>query len=194
MRWKFVALAVTALGGAVLAQEASREAALGNLEAVLAELAESFNDGLEAVDPAARERLTPTLAAWIAAFRDAAIERGAEGIPAEIREGLSGFVPANVLGSVRWRIDREASVAGQSLFQLGAVRAVTLDNVILFADADEAADATLWAHELYHVMQYRQWGIEGFVARYLADHRAVEHEAGEFRWRWMKATGRAPAA
>ncbi|HSG65666.1 MAG TPA: DUF4157 domain-containing protein, partial [Gammaproteobacteria bacterium] len=92
------------------------------------------------------------------------------------------------------RIDRETSVAGQSLFQLGAVRAVTLDNVILFAGADEASDATLWAHELYHVMQYRDWGIEGFAARYLADHRTVEHEAREFRWRWMKATGRVPPA
>lgn len=194
MRLKIIALATAVLGGTVLAQETSREAALDGLDAVLAELAEIVELGLGTLDPAARDALAPALAGWVAAFRDDAIERGVDGVPAEIREALSGHVPPDVLGHVRWRVDRETSIAGQSLFQLGAVRAVTLDNVILFADADEAADATLWAHELYHVMQYRQWGVKGFVARYLTDHRAIEHEAREFRWRWMKATGRVPPA
>lgn len=194
MHLKLIGLASAVLGSAVLAQETSRETALDGIDAVLTELTELIELGLGTLDPAAREALAPMLAGWVAVFRDDAIERGVDGVPAEIREALSGFVPADVLGHVRWRIDGEARIAGQSLFQLGAVRAVTLDHVILFADAEEAADATLWAHELYHVMQYRQWGVEGFVARYLTDHRTIEHEAREFRWRWMKATGRVPPA
>lgn len=162
MRRIFIAFAAVALGSAVVAQQSPYES------------------------------LAPTLAEWIIEFRDDAIERGAEKAPVEIREALSGFVPAAVLESVRWRVDGTVAVVGQNLFFTGPVRAVTLDNVILFADAQEAADATLWAHELRHVMQYREWGVEGFAARYLDDHRAIEHEAREFRWRWMKATGRVP--
>jgi hypothetical protein len=41
-------------------------------------------------------------------------------------------------------------------------------------------------------MQYRDWGVDGFAARYLADYEAVEHDAAEFRWQWMRATGRVP--
>jgi hypothetical protein len=163
-------------------------AALMSANAVGSELAEIVRQGLGAISPAAREKLAPTMVRWVAGFRDDAIERGVEEIPAEIRDALSGFVPADVLDDVRWRIDGETGFFGRSLFQIGSAHAITLDNVILFAGADEAADPGLWAHELYHVMQYRQWCIEGFITRYLADHSTVEHEAKEFRYRWWKAT------
>jgi hypothetical protein len=131
---------------------------------------------------------SPMAAGWIASFRDDAIARGVERIPVEIRATLSGFVPATVLDEVRWRVEGPTTMAGLAMFQTGSAYAVSLDNVILFAGAEEAADPSLWAHEIYHVMQYRQWGIEGFASRYLADHRAVEHEAKEFQYRWWKAT------
>ena len=52
----------------------------------------------------------------------------------------------------------------------------------------------LWAHELAHVMQYADWGVDGFVERYLADASAVEHAANDLAWEWLQAsTGGAPA-
>jgi hypothetical protein len=113
-------------------------------------------------------------------------------MPAQIRAAFDSFVPAGVLAQVRWRVDGETGLAGRLLFQSGTVRAVTLDNVILFASAEEAANVKLWAHELYHVMQYRQWGVDGFAERFVDDHRTLERDAREFRWSWMKATGRIP--
>jgi len=63
----------------------------------------------------------------------------------------------------------------------------------VFATREAALTPALWAHEIVHVEQYRDWGVAGFVARYLDDYEAVEHDAAEFRWQWMKATGRVPA-
>ena len=147
-----------------------------------------------ALDPALRRALAPVLSQWIASTRDAILELGAEEIPREIRDALTGFVPDDVLDEVRWRADEGVLSVQQSLFRLGYTPAVTLDHVVVFATSAHALDdPALWAHELYHVMQYREWGVEGFAARYLEDYAAVEHEAAEFRWRWMQATGRVPA-
>ncbi len=188
-RWRLGAFSLIALAGVLLAQEASRDTALDTLAAAGAELAALFASGYEALDAEARS----TLVAWLGASRDEAIARGVERMPAEFLEAFDGYLPDDVLASVRWRIEPDSVLIGQNLFQPG-MRAVTLDNVILFASAEEAANIKLWAHELYHVLQYRQWGIEGFVAHYLADRAAVEREAWEFRWQWMQATGRAPEA
>jgi len=194
MRLKLVGLGALALVGVVLAQEASRQAAVDTLAVLGIGVAAVLESGADGLEPGSREQLVPTVAAWVVSFRDDAIALGAERVPPEIRDALLGHVPGEILDRVRWRIDSELAITGQNLLQLGGVRAVTLDHVIVFADADEAADATLWAHELYHVMQYAEWGIDGFVDRYLADRSAVEHEAWEFRWAWMKATGRVPSA
>jgi hypothetical protein len=188
LRLAIAAVATTALGSAMLAQESEQGSALGSLGAIGAEMAEGALSTFDALDATARRRLAPLLSEWIAEFRDDALDRGVERIPADIRETLSDFVPADVLDDVRWRIDGERGLVGPSLFAMSSAYAVTLDNVIVFAGADEAADANLWAHEIYHVMQYREWGIEDFVLRYLDDHGAVEHEAKEFQYRWWEAT------
>ncbi|HEY5566611.1 MAG TPA: DUF4157 domain-containing protein [Gammaproteobacteria bacterium] len=136
----------------------------------------------------------PVLSLWIASSRDAALARGVDVIPPDIRAALAGFVPDDILDRVRWRVDDSALSVQQSLFRLGYTPAMTLDYVIVFAtSADALTDAALWAHELFHVRQYRDWGVDGFAARYLEDYAAVEHDAAEFRWQWMKATGRVPA-
>jgi hypothetical protein len=136
----------------------------------------------------------PVLSLWIVSSRDAALARGVEEIPSDIREALTGFVPDDILDRVRWRVDDSALSVQQSLFRLGYTPAVTLDYVIIFAtSADALTDPALWAHELFHVRQYQDWGVDGFAARYVEDYAAVEHDAAEFRWQWMKATGRIPA-
>jgi len=191
MRTRGVIFAIIVSGG-VLAQGLSTGTGLEIIAAAGTEAVSAIGDGFGALDPAMREMLTPVLAAWIVDFRDAAIERGVEEIPREVRDVLRDFVPPEVLEDVRWRVaDSEVSLE-QSLFRISDSFAVTLGDVILFAGLDDAADPKLWAHELFHVMQYREWGIDGFVERYLADRAAVERDAWEFRWQWMKATNRVP--
>jgi Domain of unknown function (DUF4157) len=148
-------------------------------------------NGFEALDPGARRLLVPVLVAGITSFRDAAIERGVSSIPRDIRDALLGYLPSDLLDSVRWRVDDGLSTQ-HTLFLLGDTPAMTLGHVVVFAHAEDTDDPTLWAHELFHALQYRRWGIDGFAERYLADYGAVEFEAAEFRWQWMRATGRTP--
>jgi hypothetical protein len=138
------------------------------------------------------EFLAPALGQWIVAERDAAVERGVEPIPSDVREVLAGYVAEEILDVARFRVDDTEVSMYPAFFRLGGTPAVTLDYVVIWESAEQAADPSLWAHELYHVGQYRDWGIEGFAERYLADYEAVEHDAAEFRWQWMKATGRVP--
>ena len=171
MKWKLATCAAVLLAGAALTQEQVRE---------------------HVMPSSAQRMLGPALAAFIVQSRDAAIERGVQPVSAEVRDAFAGFVSPELLERTRWRVDGETGLIGLALFQPGAVRAVTVDNVILFANAEEAANVKLWAHELYHVIQYEAWGVEGFAERFVDDHRAIEHDAREFRWSWMKATGRVP--
>ena len=192
MHWRSVAIVLAGSAAAALAQESVRESTGGPGVAMSESPDGLIERGLDGFEPAARSALAPVLAGLIEQSRDDAIARGVGEIPAPIRAAFDGFVPAQVLAQVRWRVDGETGLAGRLLFQSGAARALTLDNVILFASAEEAANVKLWAHELYHVMQYRQWGIDGFAERFVDDHRTLEHDAREFRWSWMKATGRVP--
>ncbi|MDT4875752.1 hypothetical protein FQZ97_1111450 [compost metagenome] len=67
------------------------------------------------------------------------------------------------------------------------VKAVTLVDVILFRDREGALhDVALWAHELKHVQQFREWGVEGFAARYAEDPDSVEAPAYEVQTKVSK--------
>jgi hypothetical protein len=146
----------------------------------LAQIDETEEGGIDSV-------LVDFLADWLDKGRDDAIARGVEPVPAEVRDALGDAVPDEILDNVRWRIDGEAGLVGPGLFAVSSAFAVTLDNVIIFAGEDEASQLSLWAHELYHVMQYHEWGVEGFIRRYLDDRRAVEHQANEFQYRLWKS-------
>lgn len=151
----------------------------------------SIEERLDALEPAVRAAAAPAVAALIAASRDDALARGVEPIPAAIRSEIGDYVPSDVLDAVRW-----CSACGGELslqtgtFRLGLAPAITLDHVVVFADREAAlTDPALWIHELRHVMQFRDWGVDGFAARYVADYAAVEREAAEFRWEWVQRTG-----
>ena len=133
------------------------------------------------------------LADWIAASRDAALAEGAQTIPEEIRQQLAGYVPRPVLDAVRWRVGGgDLATLQQGMLRLHDSPAIALDSVIVFESEAAAADPKLWVHELMHTMQYRLWGVDGFAARYVEDYAAVEAEAVEYRWQWMKLTDRLP--
>jgi hypothetical protein len=145
------------------------------------------------LSPFVIESLAPVLGGWIAAERDAAKANGVEPIPAAIRDALRGYVPADILARVRWRVGASELSMPQNVLRFGHVPAMTLDDVIVFQDQRAALDdPKLWAHELKHVMQFAEWGVQGFATRYLTDYEAVESEAAEFRWQFMKQAGLIP--
>jgi hypothetical protein len=145
------------------------------------------------LSPLVVESLAPLLGRWIAAARDAAKAEGVEPIPAAIRAALTGYVPEQTLERVRWREGGSELLLSQNVFRFGHVPAMTLDDVIVFQERRAALDdPKLWAHELKHVMQFAEWGVIGFATRYLRDYEAVEHDAAEFRWQFMKEAGLVP--
>ncbi len=148
----------------------------------------------DSIAPLLAESLTPILRDWIVQSRDAAVAQGVERIPGAIRAALHGYVPDDILDRVRWRVGGAGEMTlQQNLFRFGYAPAVTLDHVVVFErESDALNDPKLWAHELKHVMQYAEWGVTDFAARYLRDYEAVEKEAAEYRWEWMKLTDRVP--
>lgn len=145
------------------------------------------------LSPLMVQSLAPLLAGWIAYERDAAKKQGVEPIPPPIRAALEGYVPSPILDRVRWREGAGELSLPQNVIRFGHVPATTLDDVVVFAERRTALeDPKLWAHELKHVMQFAEWGVDGFAARYLSDYEAVEREAAEFRWEFMKREGLIP--
>jgi hypothetical protein len=146
------------------------------------------------LSPLLVESLAPLFASSLVAARDAARAEGVEPIPAAIRSALTGYVPEQTLGRVRWRVGGSELSLPQNVIRFGHADAMTLDDVIVFAERRAALeDPKLWAHELKHVMQFAEWGVGGFATRYLQDYEAVEFEAEEFRWQFMKQAGLVPA-
>lgn len=128
------------------------------------------------------------LEAWLLQSRQAALRAGTEPIPLMIRAQLAPFYDDSLLDEVRFRvgITDEMDVATVML-QNPDVQAVTLVDVVVFRDAQAAAeDFVLWAHELWHVQQYREWGTSGFAERYTRNFQSVEGPAYEMGERVRK--------
>lgn len=150
-------------------------------------------DGADLVSHYTREQAAqiygPQLAAWIQTSRETALA-GAHPIPPEVRRRLTGFVDEAILDLAWYKVGDAGSfnVAGLSLhfgdFNNANVRAVTLYDVIVFRDDSGVADLALWAHELYHVRQYRDWGYLDFGKRYVRNTSLVEDPAYNEENRW----------
>jgi len=99
-------------------------------------------------------------------------------IPKNIREALEPFYSDELLSKVRYSIG-DTTPAGLAGFAIrnGNAAAVTLIDTIVFKDEQFTQNLALWAHELHHVEQYRDWGLEGFAARYMFGWQDVETEA-----------------
>jgi hypothetical protein len=111
--------------------------------------------------------------------RNEAITAGVLPVPAAMRNSLAGFYPADLLDRVRYRVGGGGDLSLQSnALRYGDAAAVTLDDVVVFArQADALGNSLLWAHEMKHVQQVRDWGLEGFALRYARDYNAVESPA-----------------
>lgn len=104
--------------------------------------------------------------------------KDAKPIPPEIRKQLEGYFPAELLDKTRFKIgdDTPAGLAGFAI-RNGNAAAVTLYDTVVFKKDIYAENIGLWAHEMHHVKQYSEWGLEGFAAKYAFGWQDVEAEA-----------------
>ncbi|MDH4608707.1 DUF4157 domain-containing protein [Pseudomonas sp. BN102] len=125
---------------------------------------------------------------WLVQSRAAAAAAGTEAIPPEVRRQLLPYYDAALLDAVRYRIgDSSELSAASAMLQNPDIKAVTLIDIIVFRFPEGATeDLALWAHELRHVQQYREWGVEEFAARYTRDPDSVEGPAYEMQFRVAK--------
>jgi hypothetical protein len=121
----------------------------------------------------------PALALWLTQARAEAANADIQPIPPHIREQLLRWYDPSVLDTARYKVsDNGQFNAATAMLQNPDVGAVTLIDIILFRDAQTAEqDIALWAHELKHVQQYQEWGVDGFAQRYTQDFNAVEAPA-----------------
>jgi hypothetical protein len=125
----------------------------------------------------------PALATSIRSSRGQALNAGVQPIPSHIRAQLAPYMPASILDKVRWttangRVSIDTTLA-QGFNQSGAV---TLDDVVVFSSSGLAtgtslANVELWAHELTHVIQYQNMGVETFAFNYTVNSSGIEAQA-----------------
>ncbi len=119
------------------------------------------------------------LASYFVASRNTAIN-GASPIPPGIRAALTGYSDEDAMNRVRYRIQDAGALNLAHIIQqwrLYDVTAVTLIDVIVFRGPTEANRPDLWAHELVHVAQLRDWGVDNFAISYARNPNSVEDPA-----------------
>lgn len=121
----------------------------------------------------------PILATAIRFSRGQALNRGTQPIPPHIRQELAPYFPPQILDKVRWTTAGGISIDGALKNWLNQEGAVTLDEVIVFSGSDLTNDLELWAHELTHVLQYAQLGVETFAFQYTFNFNGMEAQARE---------------
>lgn len=123
----------------------------------------------------------PALADWLLRSRDTAQAEGVLPMPPAIRQHLLAYYPAQLLDAARYKVgSNDQRGAATAMLQNPDIRAVTLVDIIVFRTQQAAqSDVALWAHELKHVEQYQQWGVQEFARRYTRDFDAVEAPAYE---------------
>lgn len=133
---------------------------------------------LPPVRDAFARQAAPLLAELIGMGAKQADTAGLRPIPPALRDKLTKHLGETALEGVRWRV---GFPPGQEFiayaFMAGHAVAVTLGDVVIFIKPEKAEDDFVWAHELEHVRQFRQWGMQGFAERYLADWQTVEEQA-----------------
>jgi hypothetical protein len=118
----------------------------------------------------------PALEQAIIASHNTAIN-GSMPIPPDIRQQLTGYASEDSMKRVRYKVRDNGFVnLARLLEQGGLASAVTLIDVIVFRGPSEAADPSIWAHELTHVDQYGA-GAHSFAVRYARNWQSIENPA-----------------
>jgi Domain of unknown function (DUF4157) len=140
------------------------------------------------------------LEGWLNASRNSAVGTS-QPIPPQIRQALTGYIEDDVMNRARFKVDDNGVLnLGHLTMKYGDADAITLVDVIVFRNANDAFNnASLWAHELTHVKQYRDWGTHSFAIQYARDYNSVENPAyavgnGFSAWYAAHGTGFQPVA
>lgn len=116
------------------------------------------------------------LAAAIREARDRHIG-SAKPLPEDIKEPLLNFFPKEVLDRARYTVGKVditlPNGIGQTMKYMKGGYAVVVDDVIVFNSSPPSfyENPFWWAHEMAHVQQYMQWGVEEFALRYISNYR-----------------------
>jgi hypothetical protein len=140
------------------------------------------------------------LALIIADSRNAALKNGTSPIPPDVRTYMEPLFDKDLLDSVRYTTDSDIwDGLAQFIAVSAGANAVTLVNVVVFKDEtgfSSPDNIPLWAHELYHVRQYRDMGLLPFAATItLSPGKGgnIERPAYQFErvftWRYNDRTG-----
>ena len=152
----------------------------------LAVIPEVLKNLPEDVREALLNATAPLLAAAIRESRQQAIDRGVSRIPPHIRSTLQPYFPTAILDKARWTTAGGISLDGALTSWFNMEGAITLGEVIAFSDGTQAQqDVEVWAHELTHVIQYEQLGIETFAFEYSYDFTDLENQARDNASRTM---------
>lgn len=126
----------------------------------------------------------PILEQWLIGSRNSAIGTS-QPIPPQIRQALTGYIENDILNRARFKVGDNGilNLAGLTIaygdrIYGREVDAVTLIDLIVFRNSNDAYNnPALWAHELTHVKQFRDWGTRDFSIRYARDSNGVEDQA-----------------
>lgn len=118
------------------------------------------------------------LAVAIRVGRAHAEAAGAEPVPDRLKRQFKNHYSDHVLEDARWIIASPDSRLGRILARWPVEEgAVTLGHVIVFKTRSASRNRELFAHELEHVGQYAELGINEFARRYAADPEPLEAQA-----------------
>lgn len=115
---------------------------------------------------------------WIQQSRNSAIGQSMQ-IPPDVRAQLGDIYDQDVFNRARFKVDDNGffNAANNVMLIANDVTAVTLIDVIVFRSPNGINDISLWAHELKHVQQYRDWGVHSFAVQYVRNAQGVEGPA-----------------
>lgn len=123
---------------------------------------------------AAQFVLSPHGTALAAAIRHARgqIRPSANPMPPQVQQALAPYFPPNILNKVRWSKRNDVKWALDTVvMKISEPSGITLDDTIIFNDdidpnSTDISTLELWAHEITHVLQYENMGVESFAFVY----------------------------
>jgi hypothetical protein len=144
--------------------------------------------GAAAAKLAGQDPLVSVAIPLAAAIRDAHSKYDAQAVPfpPDVKSLLGQVMPADILDRGRYAIGElnislpSIIIGGTNIFAKEGSFAVTVDDIVVFSHQPNFSDINdlVWvSHELRHVMQYRDWGVDTFAFNYLKNSRAVEDQA-----------------
>jgi hypothetical protein len=136
-------------------------------------------DEIDGIAQSVRQFTARGLASWLVQSHANAAAGETQPIPLNIRLQLEPFYSLQVLDSARYKVGDEVELnTANTMLHNPDVNAVTMLDIIVFRHTDDALNnVELWAHELKHVQQYLELGVDEFASRYTRDYRLIEAPA-----------------